>query len=73
MAFVKYDLPIGSTELSDSLRHEESVFVVAGDCFGMDGYLRFGIGSERPVLEEGLRRVERGLSRLFPERFATPV
>ena len=54
LAFIKYNLPIGSTDLSDWLRIEKSVFIVAGDCFGMDGYIRIGIGSEPEYLEAGL-------------------
>ncbi len=65
MAFVRYDFPIGSGELSTRLRQEESVFVVAGDWFGMDGHLRIGTGGERHVLEEGLRRIDRVLKSLL--------
>ncbi len=54
MAFVHYELSINSSELSDGLRREKSVFVVPGDWYGMDHYLRFGIGCERAVLVEGL-------------------
>jgi len=31
------------------------VFVVAGDWFGMDGYLRFGIGTPTDTLSRGLQ------------------
>jgi aspartate/methionine/tyrosine aminotransferase len=54
MAFVHYTLPINSSELSDGLRREKSVFVVPGDWYGMDHYLRFGIGCEQDVLTRGL-------------------
>ena len=68
MAFVRYDFPIGSpmgsSELSALIRERESVFVVAGDWFGMDGYLRIGTGGERETLEEGLRRIDRVLETL---------
>ncbi len=39
MAFVRYDLDINSTELSEWLRKEHSVFILAGDTFGMDRLL----------------------------------
>jgi aspartate/methionine/tyrosine aminotransferase len=64
MAFVGYDFPIGSAELSRRLREEESVFVVAGEWFGLDGRLRIGTGGERERLAEGLRRVDKVLATL---------
>jgi hypothetical protein len=57
MAFVGYDLDINSSALVDKLRMERSVFVVAGDWFGMDRYLRFGIGTSTATLVEGLKGV----------------
>lgn len=54
MAFVRYDLPIGSSALVDRLRREKSVFVAAGDWFGMDRFLRFGIGTAASILGPGL-------------------
>ena len=64
MAFVRYDFQIGSTELSGLIREREGTFVVAGDWFGMDGYLRIGIGGDSTSLEEGLHRVDRVLMSL---------
>ncbi len=55
MAFARYSMDINSQKLVDRLREEKSVFVVAGDWFGMDGYLRFGIGTETKVLSGGLK------------------
>ena len=55
MAFARYELDINSSNLVDRLRVEKSVFVVAGDWFGMDRYLRFGIGTETKTLSEGLK------------------
>ena len=57
MAFMRYDFALNSTELTTRLRQEQSVLVVAGDCFGMDGHLRFGFGSEPEYLTAGLNRV----------------
>ena len=62
MAFVRYELPINSSELTDRLRREKNVFVVPGDWYGMDHYLRFGIGCEHHVLTEGLERLGEFLS-----------
>jgi aspartate/methionine/tyrosine aminotransferase len=64
MVFVAYDHPINSTELTMRLLRERSVFVVAGDWFGMDGRLRIGTGGEPHVLREGLRRVDSFLQAL---------
>lgn len=64
MAFVHYDHQIGSAELSRLIREHESTFAVAGDWFGMDGYLRIGIGGDTENLEEGLRRIDRVLMSL---------
>lgn len=64
MAFVAFDFPVSSSTLSRRAREEESVFVVAGEWFGMDGHLRIGIGGEREHLEEGLRRLDRLFSTL---------
>jgi len=64
IAFVSYPMAINSTELVTRLRDEKGVLVIAGDCFGMDGHLRFGIGGEREALIEGLGRVGELLSEL---------
>jgi aspartate/methionine/tyrosine aminotransferase len=44
IAYVEYDLPIGSTELVDRIREERSVLLVPGDQFGLKKGLRFGTG-----------------------------
>ena len=54
MLFVKYDFPINSTVLSDWLRLEHNVLLLAGDVFGMDNYFRIGIGAEKGYLMNGL-------------------
>ena len=61
MVFVRYDFPINSTALSRLIRERESVFIVAGDWFGRDGYLRIGIGGRGDRLAEGLARIDRVL------------
>jgi len=65
MAFMRYDLDINSSELSDWLRTTKSVFILAGDCYGMDHYFRVGIGAEEKTLVAGLSRVRDA----FKERF----
>lgn len=65
MAFMRYDLDINSTDLSDWLRTTQSVFILAGDCYGMDQYFRVGIGAEKEMLVAGLGRIRNA----FRERF----
>jgi aspartate/methionine/tyrosine aminotransferase len=65
MAFMHYDLDINSSELSDWLRIAYSVFVLAGDCYGMDHYFRIGIGTEANTLRSGLERVSGALEERF--------
>ena len=65
MAFMHYDLDINSTELAEWLRKEESVFILAGDCYGMDHYFRIGIGAEASYLEAGFDRLRNALAGRF--------
>ena len=65
MAFMRYDLEINSTELSDWLRTTQSVFILAGDCYGMDHYFRVGIGTEEKSLVTGLARIRDALKERF--------
>lgn len=64
MAFVRYNLAINSSELVTRLRREKSVLVVAGDWFGMDHFLRLGIGGETEQLVEGLELIDEFLDGL---------
>lgn len=62
MSFIRYNAPgINSTELSDWLRLNKSVFILPGDCYGMDGYFRLGIGERKNYLIEGLEQLKIGL------------
>jgi aspartate/methionine/tyrosine aminotransferase len=62
--FARYALPINSTALVTRLRDEESALVVPGDHFGMDHYLRFGVGERADYVLEGLDRLKALLDRL---------
>jgi aspartate/methionine/tyrosine aminotransferase len=64
MAFMGYKLDINSSELVTRLRLEKSVLIVAGDSFGMDNYLRLGIGGETDVLVAGLELIDEFVSEL---------
>jgi aspartate/methionine/tyrosine aminotransferase len=57
IAFVRYHHTINSTELIERLRVEQSVLVVPGDHFGMDGYMRIGFGSHPEHLTGALDRI----------------
>ncbi len=55
--FVRYRAEANSTELCKRLIQDHSTYVVPGDHFGMDGYLRIGFGVSEDILLEGLDRV----------------
>lgn len=61
VAFVRYHLEINSTELMELLCRDASVFVGAGDSFGMDHHLRIAFGQEREVLEAAFARIDKTL------------
>ena len=50
VSFIRYHLDINSTELMETLCREASVFLGAGDSFGMDHHLRIAFGQERETL-----------------------
>jgi aspartate/methionine/tyrosine aminotransferase len=58
IAYPRYSWPVGSTRLVERLRDEQSVLVVPGDQFGMDGFLRIGLGNEPHGLRAGLERID---------------
>ena len=67
IAFLRYRLEVGSTELVDRLRREKSVLVVPGDAFGMDRYLRISYGLPRQTVETALGRLGELLAELGAE------
>jgi aspartate/methionine/tyrosine aminotransferase len=64
IVYTRYAHPINSTALVTRLREDESVLVVPGDQFGMDGYLRIGVGERTDYVMAGLDRVRAVLDRL---------
>ena len=66
IAFVRYRHAINSTALVERLRDEQSVLVVPGDHFGMDGYLRIGFGNNPTHVSSALERVGEVLDRIAP-------
>ena len=65
MLFIKYNLDINSTELADWLRNEKSVFILAGDVYGMDKHFRIGIGEQKEYIVNGLERIKEALEERF--------
>jgi aspartate/methionine/tyrosine aminotransferase len=57
IAFARYHLDVNSTEFIDRLMREKSVFIVPGDHFGMDHYLRISFGLPPDYLRAGLDRI----------------
>jgi aspartate/methionine/tyrosine aminotransferase len=70
IAFLRYGGGSGSSEIAERLRVEESVLVVPGDHFGMDGFLRIGFGLPAEELDEALARVESLFDRVEREAAA---
>jgi len=62
VAFIGYNIEINSTDLVMKLLHEQSVLLVPGDAFGLDGYLRIGYGAKN--LQDGLALVDNVLRSL---------
>ncbi len=58
ICWIRYALKMNSTELVERLRKEKSVLLVPGDMFGMDGYVRIGIGPPTDYLLRGLERFD---------------
>jgi aspartate/methionine/tyrosine aminotransferase len=54
IVFVRHTHPFRSSDLTERLREEQSVLLVPGDYFDMDGYLRIGFGSDPKYLESAL-------------------
>jgi aspartate/methionine/tyrosine aminotransferase len=62
IAFVRHTHPFRSSELTERLRAERSVLLVAGDHFDMNGYFRIGFGSDPQYLESALSLIGEFLS-----------
>ena len=62
VAFIRYHMAVNSTELMETLCKEASVFVAAGDAFGMDYYLRVAFGQDKAVLDEAFSRISKTIA-----------
>jgi aspartate/methionine/tyrosine aminotransferase len=69
MAYLRYAWAVNSTRLIERLRDEQSLLVVPGDQFGMDGFVRIGLGNEPEDLKAGLSRMD-GVLASLPEGVA---
>jgi aspartate/methionine/tyrosine aminotransferase len=58
IAFVRYHLEVNSTELVQRLVNEKSVFIVPGDSFGLDHFLRISFGLPHEYLVPALARIQ---------------
>ena len=56
IALVRHGLPLSSAALAERLLREQSVLVVPGEQFGMQGCLRLGFGYDRDQLRTALDR-----------------
>jgi aspartate/methionine/tyrosine aminotransferase len=70
IAFIRYQHGVPSSSLVERLRVEQSVLVVPGDHFEMDGYLRIGFGYDAARLTESLRRIGAVLDAIAPASLA---
>ena len=66
IAYLRYSWPVPSLRLMERLRDEESVLVVPAAHFGMEGFLRVGLGNEPEYLDAALQSVDRVLHALGP-------
>lgn len=64
IGFVHYNKDINSTELVNRMASEQDTYVVPGDHFGMDHFLRISYGLSDEYVNEGLRRVYQTISAL---------
>lgn len=64
IAFTGYRLQMKATELAHKIRLTKNVLLQPGDQFGLDGYVRFGLGEEKEYFIRALGRVADGLAEL---------
>ena len=64
ITFLKYDLPINSTEWMEQLRDDSGLLIVPGDHFGLDQHIRLSFAVPEPELLDGLGRLGESVKRL---------
>jgi aspartate/methionine/tyrosine aminotransferase len=68
ICFLRYALRINSSDLAWRLLKEKSTLIVPGDHFGMDGFIRIGMGHVGTYLFDALGRVDETLRELAAEK-----
>jgi aspartate/methionine/tyrosine aminotransferase len=69
LALLKYDLPIDSLTLADTLANDYSVMLAPGSAFGYEHHLRLGIGQRPDIFAEGLELAGKCLEKLRTSNF----
>ncbi len=67
LALLRYHLDVPSLELANRLAEDYGVMLAPGSAFGLEHYLRVGIGQDPPVFAAGLRRVSACLNVLLAQ------
>ncbi|HEY6291672.1 MAG TPA: aminotransferase class I/II-fold pyridoxal phosphate-dependent enzyme [Terriglobia bacterium] len=62
IAYLRYRHPINSSQLMERCIKEQSLLIVPGDHFGMDGFIRLNYGVSADHLRAGLKRLDQTLS-----------
>ena len=57
VTFARYHFDMNSTQFADRLRKEKGVFIIPGDNFGMDQFLRISFGLPADYLTPALERI----------------
>jgi aspartate/methionine/tyrosine aminotransferase len=68
LALLKYDLPVQSLELADTLATKYSVMLAPGSAFGYEHHLRLGIGQRPDIFAEGLALAGKCFDQVRSER-----
>jgi aspartate/methionine/tyrosine aminotransferase len=68
ICFIRYRMPINSSDFAWRLLKEKSLLLVPGDHFAMDGFLRIGMGHAGTHLKRGLSRVDELLREIVEEK-----
>jgi aspartate/methionine/tyrosine aminotransferase len=58
IAYLRYRHAINSSQLMQRCIKEQSLLIVPGDHFGMDGFIRLNYGVPATHLREGLERLD---------------
>lgn len=67
IAMVRYNADIGSLELAERLRVEQSLLIVPGAHFGVESTMRLGFGPPADELIAGLERLRAGFAQGRPQ------